>query len=666
MSADETLGIKIEMSGDLTAGREAEKVVKNIEGAADSTGGALQRNLGDAAEASLNKVSEAADKTSTSLSSVKSASEFDAARSAELTRIAQALLEANQNAEQASLKLGKVKEGIEGLNAAARGGPGAIMGLSKALDGLGGQFSELAVQAGLIGGALSAGFAAGSLVYSSIVDPIWTAIEQSQEKVSAFTSETKAKIEALAEVELEFKGIDAAIEQASGRFDALIERMRQVQSGASELAGARDSLELKKLEASEKRELMGAGGNAELEASIKARYAEERAKVQIAAEERRINEQIKQTSTEISLKTDERKALETQLTAATKEAKEAMEQYRDRLTLLASAGYDTQKLASDVSGRDAAINEARSKLDKSEAAYASGSGSFDQVAKDTQLLKALTDFAPAMKAAVEAQNKSEAIQKDMVTKLGDVAREIIDLKTKLSTLEVKKQEVQEDKAAKALELGADSKEALNGLEQAIREQEAKVSASREGVSRAQAGGSMLDQNFAQAELAKQEAALASLRAAQEKAAKQVTESATAFGQSYIDGATIISGKVSEVQGSIEKSNEEISGASEKAVQDITAGSDAIKETIGTHVGDIKTSTETLSRETTDSVNGMVAAQKEWGSKVIGLIDAQTNAMSALSSSVSSLLSKTQSLESAAARIGSDASLALQQIRNMNR
>ncbi|MFH0879827.1 MAG: hypothetical protein V2A34_08955 [Lentisphaerota bacterium] len=557
-----------------------------------------------------------------------------------------------QDLEKIHPQFGKMKEGVSGLNMALRGGPQeAIYGISKAVDSLGGKFSTLAGKGSMLGAALSIGAAAGSTIYKSIITPIWNAIDDGIKAASVFSKEARSKIESLATVKVKFDGIKSGLDEVSKEVDSIIKKMDDVQRRKSQVQGAQDSLDQKSLNLEEKRAMAGAGGNKDIEQSLRQQFEVRRAALELSKAERDTQQQISEASKKLSVLSSERLQYDDRIIQAGKLIAEAEEKYAKNLQTIAAAGFDANAVANDPAARNKAFQEAKSRAEPSlnQDRIALGGYNMDKAvpsANDQALITAIGDLKKSQDSLIQTRSQAEALQKEMTAKLESTGQQIFDLKASLQALGLKMQEIEKDRQLKGIELGNSQVRAMDALTLAIREQQQRVQAAQGNLTAAQAGGSSTEQSAAYQALQNEMAKLSALEQEIANARNQAAASFQAFGTAISQAASLIESGVESGKASIEASGQNVKSAVDAGTADVAAATTVVADA------------------TSASLSSLAGQINTWGTKTVDMFSGLTNSLSTVVSRMNSMDASISQIGRLADNASTNASMALAQIRNM--
>lgn len=163
-------------------------------------------------------------------------------------RLAAKTRDTNRTFQDNERDVGRARQALAGMNAAAAAGQGSFSGLTRVLEGFSGRLAELAAQGTLTLGALSAGYALGTAIDK------WTGLSKAiadayapLEKVSSIQDRIKAQLgdlnaSSLAALTKQFNDLNSTMESTLAQMD-------KVNAVKNQLMGAETETQLAELEA---------------------------------------------------------------------------------------------------------------------------------------------------------------------------------------------------------------------------------------------------------------------------------------------------------------------------------------------------------------------------------------------------------------------------------
>lgn len=598
----------------------------------------------DAAKQGLQEVTEEAKTTSETIANIPAANPpINAEKFAEikdqLSGLSKDFKAVGTSVDDVSPKFTNLQQILGGVNQVARGGPEAIGGMARAINGIGAAAGVAIGPISLITGALALGVKLGTElapVLLSVID----ALEETFGEVSLTAKTAAAELERLNDVEVNFDRLKAGTEKAISRLDSLIQKVRQAKDTAVEIGGAKTAAESKGIEVERKRALLAAGDDDRLKTVINQIYDEKLAALQNAQQELTLSSAMKQKQAELNLLFEKRAQLEKSLADSTAAADKEMRRYQQALKALADAGYDTKKLLRDQEYRANAVATAGE--------------------SDPRLEYLLTELPAFLSAAANAKGDAEATQtQELIPQLAAVATAIQEVKAAIEVLEQKRVEAAQDRELKSLEFGAESTAALNGLEKAIREQMARVEEARNNVQAASISGDAEAYSSSNATLLAEKDLLADLQLKYDQAAEQIRSLSSTLGQAYLDGAASVQGDSAALANTIRTIVTGIATAASDSAKAMSDSAATIQAGSATVQDGIKRSSDAFVHATSSAVGGMTGAIQSLGDRVVGSLKSVVDSISAVKARIATV-------EAAADSAEKKASTALSQIKNSSR
>ena len=460
---------------------------------------------------------------------------------------------ASKAAKDADPSLQGLSTAISGMNQAARGGPDALFGLGRAAGILKGDLANLAKQVGAVGAGLAVGFKVGDVIFKNMVSPIWDAVEAGKRATQKFADDTAIAMSGIGRVKVNFEGLTKGL-------DEVREKIKEVEKEAAEATkraeaarkvdragvGAREA----ELRLAEKRELIGAGDNREMQAVIKAKYDEQVRQLKLAQEQSERDQRILELKDEYLNLSSEEMALREKIHQLERTRAEAMSRYGS--------------LDSDAARKEAA----------------------------GVAISAQSAIVPAQAELASLEQKLESLSQSIVE------------------TEKERSKAQSDATIATLDSAEKLTSSTRDLEKAIRDQEARVTAAQQALAGAQAGGDMAAQGAAYESLQAEQAMLDQFRG-QLQAAQQIIReggadlgtavaevgaavrssaatSSAALRESSADIVAVADAESGKVRAAGDSAKADLSGAADKVVQATDQATGRIGsgvEQLGTAIGD---------------------------------------------------------------------------------